>query len=441
MGHSRVRASPSRCSAAPAARAGGLIARLLGDSAGATAIFLTLSLSGLVGMAGLGTEAASWYFTKRAMQGAADAGASTAAAALAAGAPRSTFVAEAKRIAAGYNFVDGSNGTTVTVNYPPASGNDLTVEVIITQPQNRLLSALFISTGPTISARAVAQADTTKTGLGCVIALDPNNETSVSDSGNSTLTFNGCSLYVNSPSTSALNVSGTISAASAYIVGGVSGTGLTTTSGTYTGVDPLIDPYLSAAVPAYSGCDSNNYHVSAQSKTKNVGVSGVYVFCGGVTLDGGSTLTLGAGTFIIDQGLLKITGGSTLTATSGTTIILTTSNPSQSCATTKFDGGTTVSITAPSSGALSGIALYLDRACTDTSVTNSLSGGATQNITGAIYFPGEPVSFSGGSDTGGAVCTQLVAWSISFSGGSTFNSNCTGTGTRSVALTGGHLVE
>jgi hypothetical protein len=423
-----------------------MFARLVGDRAGATVVMMAISLSGIAGVAGLGTEAASWYTAKRTMQGAADSAAAAAALAVAAGEASSTYATLAKSIAASYNFVDGSNGTTVAVNYPPTSGAyqaSQAVEVIIRQPQAALLSAMFVATGPTVSARAVGLANTSRTGQGCVVAFDTNNETSFTDSGSASLTFNECSLYIDSPSTSALNINagGTISAASAYLVGGVSGTGLTTTGGTYTGANPMIDPYLGAAVPAYSGCDSNNYHLSAQSKTKNVGVSGVYVFCNGVTLDGGSTLTLGAGTFIVDQGLLKIAGGSTLTATSGTTIILTTSNPSQSCATTKFDGGTTVSIVAPTSGALAGLALYLDRACNDTSATNSLSGGSTQNITGAIYFPNEPVTFSGGSDTGGAVCTQLMAWTITFSGHSTFNSSCTGTGTRSVALTGGNLVE
>ncbi len=408
---------------------------------------LALSLSGIAGAAGLGTEAANWYTAKRTMQGAADAASSTAAAALAAGEASSTFTTLARSVAASYNFVDGSNGTTVTVNYPPASGDyqsSPAVEVVISQTQTPLLSAVFVSTGPTIKARAVGLANTSRTGQGCVVALDPNNETSVTTSGTASLAFPGCSLYINSPSTSALDLTSgsTIDAAIAYIVGGVSGTGLTTTLGTYTGVNPLIDPYKTAAVPAYSGCNSHNYKVTGgHSETVNVGVSGVHVFCGGVTVLGNSTLTLGAGTFIIDQGLLNIGGGSTLTATSGTTIILTTSDLSKSCATTKFSGGATVSIIAPTSGALSGIALFLDRACTDTSVINSLSGGATQNITGAIYFPGEPVSFNGGSTTGGAVCTQLIAWSISFGGNSTFNNNCTGTGTRGVSLTGGRLVE
>src|SRR6266536_5780836 len=69
----------------------GPFARLVGDHAGATVVMLALSLSALAGAAGLGTEAASWYLTKRTMQGAADAAASAAALALASSEASSTF--------------------------------------------------------------------------------------------------------------------------------------------------------------------------------------------------------------------------------------------------------------------------------------------------------------------------------------------------------------
>lgn len=421
---------------------------LLADRAGATVIVLALSLSGVLGFAGLGTEAASWYFTKRAMQGAADAAASTAAAALAAGAKStSTLTSEAKSIAANYSFADGSNGTTVVVNYPPQSGDyqsSPAIEVLISQPQAALISALLLPHGPTISVRAVALANTSLTGQACVVALDPNNETSITTSGSTALDFPGCSLYVNSSSSSALTMTGgaTINANVGYVVGNVGGAGLTAINGVSTGVDPLIDPYLNAAVPNYSGCDTTNYKVTGGgSEAKTIGAAGVYVFCDGLALTGNSTLTLGPGTFVIDRGQLVIGGGSSLTGTGGTTIILTTSNPSKACATTKVDGGATLTLTAPTSGALAGIAMYQDRACADHSSSNSLSGGGTQNIVGAIYFPQQSVNYSGGSPTGGAQCTQLIAWKIDFSGTSSFKNNCTGTGTRSTSLTGGRLVE
>src|SRR5204863_4140914 len=143
----------------------------------------------------------------------------------------------------------------------------------------------------------------------CVVALDPNSETAVTTSGSTALDFPGCSLYVNSPYTSAVTITGgaTIHAGTAYLVGNVSGGGLTATNGVYIGVDPLLDPYANAAVPVYSGCNANNYKVTGGgSETRTVAASGVYVFCNGLTLVGNSSLTLGPGTFIIDRGQLAI---------------------------------------------------------------------------------------------------------------------------------------
>ncbi|HEX5452347.1 MAG TPA: pilus assembly protein TadG-related protein [Stellaceae bacterium] len=432
----------SRCKAART-----LIAGLARERGGAVAVIIALSLAGIIGFAGLGTEVASWYTVKRHMQGAADSAAATAAAALAAGEPDTALDGEAKSVAALYGFADGSNSVTVTVNSPPESGDyqsSPAVEVIISQPQTARLTALYMRTGPTITARAVALADTSKTGEACVVALDPINEPAMVVSGSTPLNFPGCSLYVNSPSPSALTMNGgaTIHANIAYLVGGISGSGVTANNGIYTGVNPLIDPYLNAAVPAYSGCDSNGYKMNAgTTDTKTVGASGVYVFCNGLTLTGGSTLNLGPGTFIIDRGQLSISGNSSLIATSGTTIILTTSDPTKACATASISGGTNFQLAAPSSGPLAGLALFQDRACTDTTASNSLTGGSTQNIVGAIYFPGEPVNYAGGSPVGGAQCTQLIAWTIDFTGSANFNNDCTGTGVRSTSLTGGRLVE
>jgi hypothetical protein len=305
-----------------------------------------------------------------------------------------------------------------------------------------------MSSRPTIGARAVAQANVALTAEACVAALDKVNETSMIAGGTSTnLQFPGCSLYVNSPSPVGLNMNGgaVLHPNIAYIAGsGYSGGGLTTENGVKLNVSPLIDPYRNVAVPTFSGCNDNNYKlVAGKTGTKNVGSSGVYVFCKGIELEGSSSLTLGPGTFIIDQGLLKIAGNATLTASGGTTIILTTTggDPSK-CATAAISGGAIVTLKAPNSGSLSGIAIYQDRSrCNLHTLSNNLNGGATQNITGAIYFPEQTVSYAGNSPTGGPQCTQLIAWMISFSGGSTFQNNCADVGTRKLQLTGGQLVE
>ena len=51
-------------------------------------------------------------------------------------------------------------------------------------------------------------------------------------------------------------------------------------------------------------------------------------------------------------------------------------------------------------------------------------------MTGALYFPKQTVSYSNGTTT--SSCTQLLAYDITFVGGSVFNSNCGTAGVKSI---------
>ncbi len=307
-----------------------------------------------------------------------------------------------------------------------------------------MVSGVFMSSGPTISARSVAAAVTT--GSGCVVALDKGDVVDVTDSGNTILNLNSCSLYINSNDSAALTMTGgaVIDAGAAYITGGVStsgGAALDTTKGTFTGTAPINDPYAYNNIPSYSGCAQTNYsNNSSTPVTINATGTTPYVFCNGLSLGGGnSSLTLGPGVYVIDRGSFSLGGSSTLTATSGTTIVLTSSTAS-GYATANVNGGASVSITAPTSGATAGLAFFQDRNA-PTSGNNNLTGGATQNITGAVYFPNQNVTYAGGASTGGSTCSQLVAYTLKFSGNSNFNSNCGSAGTQTVGSTSNQLVE
>ena len=434
-------------------RGSGWLRALTADRTGGAAVTLALGLSSVLGMAGLGTEVAAWYTTKQTMQGAADAAAFTAMTALGKGATVAQLTTEAKSVAGNYNFVDGTASVTVTVNSPPASGSyagkATAVEVVVSQPQTPLISGVIMSTGPTISARSVAAA--VATGSGCVVALDKGDVVDVTDNGNTVLNLNACSLYVNSSDTAALTMTGgaVIDAGAAYIVGGVStsnGAALDTTKGTFTGTAPINDPYAWATIPYYSGCNQTKYNNNSSTpQTLNATGTTPYVFCGdanhpALSLGGGnSSLTLGPGIYIIDGGSFSIGGGSTLTATGGVTIVLT-SHTGSNYATVSISGGATVSITAPTTGATAGLAFFQDRNA-PTSGTNSLTGGTSQNIIGAVYFPNQNVTYAGGQSTGGATCTQLVAYTLKFSGNSTFNSDCGSAGTSTIGTAGNQLVE
>jgi hypothetical protein len=423
---------------------------ILHDRAGAAAVTIAITFTGIAGLAGLGTEAANWYFTQRAIQGATDAAAHTGATALMGGTTSTAAKTEAKSVAANFGFSSGG-GATVTVNNPPASGSHTgdssAVEVIISQPMTLMLSGLFVSSAPTIKARSVALKPS-QTNPPCLMTLDTHSETSLSTSGTPSLNLNSCSLYVNSAGTGALTMNGgTITASHAYVVGTVGGTGLTAT--TTSGVDPHPDPYASISTPSYSGCDQNSYKVTG-NKTNTISASSgtAYVFCNGLQVQGGSTLNLCPGTYVIDQGSLDLKGGGTLnappstgcTSSGGVTIFLTNHTTSGSPADVSIAANSTLNITAPTSGSLSGIAVFQDRV-TCGSCSNSLGGGSTQNITGALYFPNNAVSYTGGASTGGAVCTQLIAYQITFKGNSNFNSSCASAGTATINVSSSQLVE
>jgi hypothetical protein len=137
------------------------------------------------------------------------------------------------------------------------------------------------------------------------------------------------------------------------------------------------------------------------------------------------------GVYVIDRGSFSVTGNSSVIGNApGVTFVLTSSTASN-YATVSINGGSTVNITAPKSGPLSGLAFFQDRNA-PSSGSDNFAGGTNQSITGAIYIPSQGVTFSGGTVTGGAACTQLIALTITFNGNANFNSNCAGVGVRGI---------
>jgi Flp pilus assembly pilin Flp len=136
------RGFPRRDAAAAAIRVG-VAARFMRDQSGAYAVMFGLAAPIVIGALALGSETGLWYSTQAKMQGAADSAAISAAIGVVAG--DTNWTLEADATAASNGYLNGSNGTVVTVNNPPKSGPNAgtagDIEVIIKQPQKLLFSS------------------------------------------------------------------------------------------------------------------------------------------------------------------------------------------------------------------------------------------------------------------------------------------------------------
>ena len=193
-------------------------------------------------------------------------------------------------------------------------------------------------------------------GLGCVLSLDLHTSGATTGQGSTSVVLNGCSLYDNSDSTTALTVGGSaqITALSVGVVGNLTGaSNITTTQGIKTGIGAVADPYANASFPAFSGCTTQNF------TAKDTVTIGPGVYCGGMKMNAGANVTLNAGIYYFDGGDLTVNGGATMTG-SDVTLVFTSQNRN-GFGTVQINGNATISLTAPKTGATAGIVVFGDR--------------------------------------------------------------------------------
>jgi Flp pilus assembly protein TadG len=392
------------------------ITRLWTDRGGMVAIMTAIGAVVLMGFAGLAIDVVSWELVQHKMQSAADAAA--LAGSITANIPTSTSqnVTDAvDAMAANYGFVNGQNGTSVTVTLP---SNE--VAVVISQPQPQFFSRFFLGTAPTVTVQAAANLPA-GSGDMCVMTLDASGKLAVGSTtftGNTTVNMSNCDLYNNSVAANSTELNGSsildvrnMYLAGDYTVGGSASLSMSGAAATY--VTPALDPYAGMTIPSYSSTACNTY---SDTPTSNITItpsgSTPYVICGNMDVHG--KLTLNPGTYILNGGSFTAEAQAAIQGT-GVTIILTSNTGSYG--TVDIKGGATVSLTAPAAGApagVPGIALWVDKNA-PYAATDNLNGGSSQNINGVIYMPDQQVSFNGGSNQA-TTCLQLIALDVTFSG-------------------------
>ncbi len=431
---------------------GRVFARLARDESGVSAVVVGLSLSAMLGAAGLAVDVGLWYTDRRHAQGAADSAAYSAAVDYAANGVASDAESTAYAVAAKYGFVNGSGGVSVAVNTPPQSGNytasgDHAFEVIISKSEPLFFSALFTKSA-TIKARAVAEPAVSSTGDYCMEILNntpgaSNVNFSITNGAN--VDLSQCGIADDGPGSCAISASGgaKITAQSLMVVGNYctsNGARVVVTGTKTTGGTAVADPYASLSVSSIEGstnmsCPNGNAtNLSGGGQTYNIAPG---VFCGGLSIANGVTVNMSPGVYYVVGGTFSLQGGTTTNA-NGVTIVLTGTSTG-GYATANIANGAQLNLTAPTSGDTAGVAIWADAAGPTTN-TSTIAGGSSMNVNGALYFPTQTVSFSNGTSNSSA-CTQLVAYNVTFQGGAKFSNKCANDGIKSINGTKTQIVE
>jgi Flp pilus assembly protein TadG len=427
---------------------------------GNVAVMSALLMVPFVGSLSLAGDLAIGFLTNRSMQNAADSAALAAATNGDAthtdsGSPAVyMYQREALAVASRYGFTGGAANVTVTTttvtnaqnaNCPASVAQCFQVTISKLIPLY-LSSLVGYGGNATLNGRPALRVASTAIAAPyqgaanfCVLALDPSHDTAASAdvTGGNTVLQN-CSMQVNSSNASAFTMTGgSLTAQAVDIVGAYSRSGGSLLAALNVYAPSISDPYtgLYATNDVNSlvtqNCPVANNHVNiSQSKTISPGV-----YCGGLNISGG-TVVLSPGVYILQGGKFSVSGG--IASGAGVTVILTCGSPP--CSTTS-SGWATASLTggisnfsAPTTGPWAGMLFYQDyHDPTGNNDKDSLTGGLN-TLNGALYFPTQPLTYTGG--TASAPCTEIVAWTVTFTGGGTIGYNCAGMGVAAIGNSG-----
>jgi Flp pilus assembly protein TadG len=393
----------------------------------------------IVGFAGLATDTIQWTLWKRELQRAADS------AAMAGVYERNGGASEDEAVTAVDHDLTLNQKTGIALlNDPdvafPADSGDMTNQVRVTLAvQKRLpFSSLFMDEAPVIEATATA-ASVPGSDEYCVVSLENTNRAGIIIGGNANIEMD-CGMISNSPAANSALSNGTASSVRASVIAAV-GDVQESTRWDVDKYDPYVtpidDPYANVNIdrsqmdcfnvagryPLLGTSTSNNFNGAnatvdlAAARALNANANCFR----GLTVPTGTTLTLDPGTYYVGQGGLNVQG--TLAGT-GVTIVLTNDVGATGTSVGQIDvnASASMNITAPDddSNPYNGIAIYQDRAASDSAQTNKINGNATNNIIGAVYFPKQEIVYNG-TGTSTFMCTRLVGRRVTFSGNSSIS--------------------
>ena len=233
----------------------------------------------------------------------------------------------------------------------------------------------------------------------CVIVQSPTAANAFHLTGDASVTAAECSAYSNSAHTKGVAAAG-LSKLTTEL--SCSGGGY---SGSSTNFDPLpltdcpqiSDPLAARAATIDSSlptatCSHTDLEIRAKKKSLLPGV-----YCEGLRITKGSTVSLSPGVYVIKDGELRVDGKSTIEGT-GVSFVFVGEKTGL-----EFKNDSTVSLTAPEEGSLAGLLMYARKSTAKKSRTFRIESRNAEKLIGTVYIPGDKLVVGGDKDADG-VC-------------------------------------
>ncbi len=352
----------------------------------------------IFGFAALAVDVGASQYRQRMQQTATDAAAIAGASAAEYSSAAATISAAAAADATSNGFTSDTNDT-VTVNWPPVSGNysgnSSAVQVVITSTRPNVFGGIIGQSATTVQTKATAILTSNGTAP-CVYQLNPAGNFTANSANVYAPT---CGIIANGSST---YNSGTVTASTIGYAGSISVNSTTFPDASPAPSIPATDPcaqipgcaYLTDNPPSTSPCLFTGLSLHTDT-TLNPGV-----YCGGITASGGTNVVLNPGLYVL-TGNLTMNGAGTITGT-GVTIDMTSGGVT-------LNGNGTTTLSAPTSGTYNGVLFFQPKANTTGPTLNS---GHSGSLIGALYFPGATIT----GNSSGDAWTLIIGSSITLNG-------------------------
>jgi hypothetical protein len=391
--------------------------RRFGPSSGGNVLMIFgLGAPLLFGAAGIAVDYSTWVAQTARLRSAADLAALAATRELQVGSPDEARIqAVAQSVVAQQIHVADGDGPVAVATTPiraTAQGPIKGVKVTLVQRKNAIMSRIVTPELTDIEVSATAQmAGGTKV---CVVGLDEAAPDTIRLDDRAQISAGGCSVYVNSKSTTALRseASAKVTSMLACTAGGYK----STSSANFAPRPPTTDcpktpdPLADRPPPPVGSCLFSKLLLKEITRTLSPGT-----YCGGLYIEKGSRITLQPGVYVIKDGPLVVGPGPSVkgllddlgdpshsndddgTAAStgwlkGTGVgfyftgEVKPNKKTGKAVVMRFEPNSVVEITAPTSGPMAGLLFHEDR----TSIVDrrfEILSDSARRLVGTIYIP------------------------------------------------------